>query len=136
MFKTPLGRIICGALEMHLKLAPGTMTQHMTKRAHFTILRLLHYVRQPNIKDHQSVNMGAHTDYECLTLLHTRNQGLQVLRKDDTWIDIPVDPAALVVNIGDMLEAWSNGLLLSTPHRVTQPQPRTVFAALFRRGKL
>ena len=116
-----LGRIICGALEMHLKLAPGTMTQHMTKP--ISQLRLLHYVRQPHIKDHQSVNMGAHTDYECLTLLHTRNQGLQVLRKDDTWIDIPVDPAALVVNIGDMLEAWSNGLLLSTPHRVLNLSP-------------
>ena len=58
-----------------------------------------------------------------MTLLHTRNQGLQVLRKDDTWIDIPVDPAALVVNIGDMLEAWSNGLLLSTPHRVLNLSP-------------
>lgn len=51
-----LGRIICRALEMHLKLAPGTMTQHMTKP--ISQLRLLHYVRQPNIKDHQSVNMG------------------------------------------------------------------------------
>jgi hypothetical protein len=41
---------------MHLKLAPGTMTQHMTKP--ISPLRLLHYVRQPHIKDHQSVNMG------------------------------------------------------------------------------
>ena len=38
-----LGRIICGALEMHLKLAPGTMTEHMTKP--ISQLRLLHYVR-------------------------------------------------------------------------------------------
>jgi isopenicillin N synthase-like dioxygenase len=119
---------------MHLKLAPGTMTEHMTKP--ISQLRLLHYVRQPHIKDHQSVNMGAHTDYECLTLLHTRNQGLQVLRKDDTWIDVPVDPAAFVVNIGDMLEAWSNGLLRSTPHRVLNLSPERFLAALFRRGKL
>ena len=116
-----LGGIICGCLEMYLKLAPGTMTQHMTKP--ISQLRLPHYVRQPHIQDHQSVNMGAHTDYECLTLLHTRNQGLQVLRKDDTWMDVPVDPTALVVNIGDMLEAWSNGLLRSTPHRVLNLSP-------------
>ena len=45
------------------------------------------------------------------------------MRKDDTWVDIPVDPAALVVNIGDMLEAWSNGLLRSTPHRVLNLSP-------------
>ena len=38
-------------------------------------------------------------------------------------MDVPVDPAALVVNIGDMLEAWSNGLLRSTPHRVLNLSP-------------
>jgi isopenicillin N synthase-like dioxygenase len=67
--------------------------------------------------------MGAHTDYECLTLLHTRNKGLQVMTQDDRWIDVPVDPKVLVVNIGDMMEAWSNGLLRSTPHRVLNHSP-------------
>ena len=50
------------------------------------------YVRCTNKK---SVNMGAHTDYECLTLLHTRNKGLQVLNKDDEWLDVPVRPEGL-----------------------------------------
>ena len=67
--------------------------------------------------------MGAHTDYECLTLLHTRNEGLQVMTQDDTWIDVPADPKVLVVNIGDMLEAWTGGLLRSTPHRVLNLRP-------------
>jgi isopenicillin N synthase-like dioxygenase len=71
----------------------------------------------------KSVNMGAHTDYECLTLLHTGNPGLQVMTRDDRWIDVPVDPAALVVNIGDMMEAWTNGALRSTPHRVLNLSP-------------
>jgi len=45
------------------------------------------------------------------------------MTQDDRWIDVPVDPAVLVVNIGDMLEAWSNGLLRSTPHRVLNLSP-------------
>ena len=111
-----LGRLVCSALELHLGLPAGAMTGQMTKP--ISQLRLLHYVRQSATLNHQSVNMGAHTDYECLTLLHTRNKGLQVMTTDGSWIDIPADPNAFVVNIGDMLEAWSNGLLRSTPHRV------------------
>jgi isopenicillin N synthase-like dioxygenase len=111
-----LGRLICGALEMFLGLAKGSITDQMTKPV--SQLRLLHYVRPEVTKDHSSVNMGAHTDYECLTLLHTRNEGLQVMTHADHWIDVPVDHSAYVVNIGDMLEAWTNGILRSTPHRV------------------
>ena len=111
-----LGRLICSALELHLGLPAGAMTDQMSKPV--SQLRLLHYVRRSETTDRSSVNMGAHTDYECLTLLHTRNQGLQVMTRDDSWVDVPVDPDVFVVNIGDMLEAWSNGLLRSTPHRV------------------
>lgn len=111
-----LGRLICGALELFLGLPKGAITGQMTKPV--SQLRLLHYVRPEVTTDHGSVNMGAHTDYECLTLLHTRNEGLQVMAQDDRWIDVPVDHAVYVVNIGDMLEAWTNGILRSTPHRV------------------
>lgn len=111
-----LGRLICGALELFLGLPKGAITEQMSKPV--SQLRLLHYVRPEQAADSGSVNMGAHTDYECLTLLHTRNEGLQVLAQDDRWIDVPVDHGAYVVNIGDMLEAWTNGMLRSTPHRV------------------
>lgn len=116
-----LGRLICGALEAHLDLPTGAMTNQMSKP--ISQLRLLHYVRQANTKNHKSVNMGAHTDYECLTLLNTRNKGLQVMVGEDSWIDVPVDPNALIVNIGDMMEAWTNGTFRSTPHRVLNLSP-------------
>lgn len=111
-----LGRLVCAGLEAHLELPAGAMTNQMSNP--ISQLRLLHYVRDAKTLQHQSVNMGAHTDYECLTLLHTRNKGLQVMSQDDKWIDVPVDPDVLIVNIGDMLEAWTNGILRSTPHRV------------------
>lgn len=116
-----LGHLMCAALEVHLGLQIGAMSGKMKKP--ISQLRLLHYVRQKSTADHQSVNMGAHTDYECLTLLHTRNKGLQVMTQDNRWIDVPIDPAVFVVNIGDMLEAWSNGILRSTPHRVLNLSP-------------
>lgn len=116
-----LGRRLCECLEVHLGLPPAAITSQMSKP--ISQLRLLHYVRKEDLMDHRSVNMGAHTDYECLTLLHTRNQGLQVMTQDDRWIDVPVDPETLIVNIGDMLEAWSNGILRSTPHRVLNLSP-------------
>lgn len=116
-----LGRLMCAALEVHLGLQSGAMSDKMQKP--ISQLRLLHYVRQKSTSDHKSVNMGAHTDYECLTLLHTRNKGLQVMTQDNKWIDVPLDPAVFVVNIGDMLEAWSNGILRSTPHRVLNLSP-------------
>ena len=111
-----LGRLVCSALELYLGLPAQAITRHMSRPV--SQLRLLHYVRSGDAVDQASVNMGAHTDYECLTLLHTRNEGLQVMTHDDQWIDVPVDHSAYVVNIGDMLEAWSNGILRSTPHRV------------------
>ena len=116
-----LGRKVCKALELYLDLPPGAITNHMSKPV--SQLRLLHYLRNNDAVDQKSVNMGAHTDYECLTLLHTRNAGLQVMTADNHWIDVPVDPSVYVVNIGDMLEAWSNGILKSTPHRVTNRSP-------------
>ena len=116
-----LGRLICTALEAHLGLPTGAMTNQMSKP--ISQLRLLHYVRQASTVERKSVNMGAHTDYECLTLLHTRNQGLQVMTQDDNWIDVPVDPDVLIVNIGDMMEAWTNGIFRSTPHRVLNLKP-------------
>ena len=116
-----LGRNLCSCLEIFLGLPKDILLDQMDKP--ISQLRLLHYVRQATTTDHKSVNMGAHTDYECLTLLHTRNEGLQVMASDDTWIDVPVDRGAFVVNIGDMLEAWSNGILRSTPHRVLNTKP-------------
>lgn len=111
-----VGLSICSALEAHLELTPGELTRQMSKP--ISQLRLLHYVRSRATTNKHSVNMGAHTDYECLTLLHQRQKGLQVMTRDDEWIDVPVMPEAYIVNIGDMMEAWSNGAFRSTPHRV------------------
>ncbi len=62
--------------------------------------------------------IGAHTDYECFTILLPTAPGLEVMNGEGEWIDAPPIEGAFVINIGDMLEAWSNGTFVATSHRV------------------
>ena len=88
-------------------------------------LRLLHY---PPVAatGAEGLGAGAHTDYGNLTLLVTDEVGgLEVRRRDGTWIKAPVVDGAFVVNIGDCLMRWSNDVYVSNPHRVVAPRDRT-----------
>ena len=84
--------------------------------------RMVHY---PPVGDQQwdrQLGCGAHSDYGCITLLSTDGApGLQLLRRDDTWVDVDVPPGALIVNLGDLLGRWTNDLYRSTKHRVISP---------------
>ena len=66
---------------------------------------------------------GAHTDCGLLTLIAQRGPpGLQVRPPGaDAWMDVPVLPGTLVVNLGDLAEFWSGGRVASTLHRVVPP---------------
>jgi isopenicillin N synthase-like dioxygenase len=86
-----------------------------------TVIRLLHYSNEPSVPEEGVFACGAHSDYGMITLLLTDdNPGLQV-KVSGTWIDVPPQEGAFVVNIGDMFERWTNGLFHSTIHRVIQP---------------
>ena len=73
---------------------------------------------------------GAHTDFDCLTLLHQRDGqgGLQLCPGKEAsanW-NGPTSspcPASITCNIGDMLMRWSDDQLQSTLHRVRMPRP-------------
>lgn len=79
-------------------------------------LRLIHYPFDPDAVDAQGI--GAHTDYECFTILYSTEPGLEVMNGEGDWIDAPPVPGAFVINIGDMIETWSNGAFVATSHRV------------------
>lgn len=84
-----------------------------------TWFRLLHY--PPQEPEAGLFGSAPHTDYGFVTLLAQDDVGgLEVRPKGRTdWIPAPPIPGTLVMNVGDMLERWSNGLYPSTPHRVT-----------------
>lgn len=69
--------------------------------------------------------IGPHTDFGMVTILDREpgHGGLQVFTEQGGWADAPFDPAALTVNIGDLLAYWSGDRWLSGRHRVLPPQP-------------
>ncbi|TYK10742.1 UPF0676 protein-like isoform X2 [Cucumis melo var. makuwa] len=87
------------------------------------ILRLLHYEGQISDPAKGIFGAGAHTDYGLITLLATdENLGLQICKDKDAkpqiWKYVAPLKGAFVVNLGDMLERWSNCIFKSTLHRV------------------
>ena len=67
----------------------------------------------------EEIGLGAHTDYECFTLLiQSLTPGLEVLSPDGHWISATPIEGSIVVNVADFLMRWTNGLYKSTVHRV------------------
>jgi isopenicillin N synthase-like dioxygenase len=81
-------------------------------------LRLVKYsYSQPG-----DIMLERHTDFGSLTLLITHERGLQIL--DETtkaWLWVEPKQGAAIINIGDALVKFTNGILHSVQHRVVNP---------------
>lgn len=87
---------------------------------HGSAVRLAHY---PAVGAEgfapDAIRAGAHTDYGTLTVLWTDGEpGLQVEAVDGSWVDVQPVEGGLVVNIGDLMQRWTNDRWRSTMHRV------------------
>ena len=94
-------------------------------------LRVIYYPPRQGPPDPQRLGIGAHTDYECFTVLAQRDPGLQVQNVAGEWIEAPPVPDTFVVNIGDTLAMWTNDRFISTVHRVISPTDRKRFSLPF-----
>ena len=122
----------CFAYKLGFDEGFFTRAHHPEAPSYQSTLRMLHYfAMDPALKDELGLwRAGAHTDFDCLTLLFQRpgQGGLQVLPGKEMegrqWT--PVEPAEGVItcNIGDMLTRWSDDALPSNFHRVRNPLPR------------
>ena len=85
-------------------------------------LRLLHYPPLGVAPKPGQIRAGSHSDYGSLTLLVQDDVGgLEVQRADGTWVPAPAIPDTVIINTGDLMERWSNGVFRSTQHRVALP---------------
>ena len=89
-------------------------------REPFNTTRVIHYPAfEGDIEDRQ-MRIGEHSDYGTITLLWQINDvpGLEVQDLEGTWWPVPYADDGVVVNIGDLLQRWTNDYFKSTKHRV------------------
>ena len=90
---------------------------------HITGLAVLHYPALEAPPLPSQYRRGPHSDWGSLTILyHDGQPGLQILSPDGHWEDVPVVAGSFVVNLGDLMAAWTNDRWVSTQHRVVVPE--------------
>ena len=86
-----------------------------------SILRAIHYppiTHEPK----SAIRAEQHEDINLITLLVGASaDGLQILTKQNEWVGVTSLPDQIVVNVGDMLQRFTNNKLCSTTHRVVNP---------------
>ncbi len=98
-----------------------------------SLLRLIHYPPQsPSDESDGRFGIRPHTDNCALTLLlQDDTGGLQILGRNQEWVDVTPVAGSYVVNIGETLKLWTNGLFKATPHRVINRSGRQRYSVAF-----
>ena len=119
----------CFAYKLGFESEFFANAHHPQQEGYQSTLRMLHYYPTAEKDFDESIwRAGAHTDFDCLTLLFQRkNQfGLQVCPGKDAlsneWTSVTPKDELITCNIGDMLMRWSDDQLKSTLHRVRMPK--------------
>ncbi len=119
-----LSATVMSAFAVALGLADDSFVSFIDE--HGSALRLAHYPHVDGEIQPGQLRAGAHTDYGTLTILWTDGEpGLQVQSVAGEWIDVDPVPGGLVVNIGDLMQRWTNDRWRSTMHRVVAPSVAT-----------
>ncbi len=113
------GHQLMKAIALFLGLDGGHFDAHLHNGN--SILRAIHY--PPITGDPKSaIRSEQHEDINLITLLVGASaDGLQLLTKNNEWLPIVAGPGEIVVNVGDMLQRYTNNVLKSTTHRVVNP---------------
>ena len=123
-----LARMVAGIIAEGLGLETEYFAGYFERQmAH---CRLIHYFAEEGgtedeDKENNDIGIGLHTDWGLITvLLQDDVGGLQVLDgKTGEYISVPPTPGAYVVNCGDLLSRFTNGVYTSARHRVIAPPP-------------
>lgn len=96
------------------------------------LLRGNYYPARPDWAGARDFGIATHTDYGCLTLLATDGSpGLEVRKRGGGWIPLAPQPGEFAINFGEMLEFWTAGKVVATPHRVVGGEAERLSIPLF-----
>ena len=112
-----LSRRLLRLFASALDLPVNTLLENFTRPT--SRLKLNHYPPQQDPVSENNIGVVPHTDSGCFTILwQDDNGGLEVQNQQGDWVGAPPLEGSFVVNIGNILQYWSNGRFSSTPHRV------------------
>lgn len=106
------------------------------QRGHSSFLRLNHYpladlLAGGNAPPAGPYGISQHSDAGAITvLLQDDIAGLQVLR-EGSWVDVTPVAGTLTINIGDMLQVWSNDRYRAPLHRVRASNQKTRYSTAY-----
>ena len=128
-----------GAIALNLGVPPRSLDAYF-RPEHTCFLRLNYYPRCPtperpaNLSVASAGHLGVnqHTDAGAVTLLlQDEKPGLEVFH-DNAWRLVEPRPDALVVNIGDIVQVWSNDRYCAALHRAfVRPDAERFSVAFF-----
>lgn len=107
--------------------------------AHMSAARLNYYPSDDPVPESERATLaqlgdlalGPHTDPNGITLLFQDSiGGLQARTRDGDWFDIQPVAHSFVVNIGDVMQAWSNDRYVAAQHRVKSVPKNTARISL------
>ncbi|KAG0650099.1 Glutamine hydroxylase [Hyphodiscus hymeniophilus] len=123
-----LVRLILAHLNTHLHLPPGTLQSlHRLDEISGDQVRIIKSPPQP-ASDLRTA-LGKHTDFGTITILFNQLGGLQILPppslvpagQEPQWTYVKPLAGHCIVNLGDAMVKFTNGLLRSNIHRVVSP---------------
>ena len=129
---------LLAAISVNLGV-PGDFLFHAFEPRHTSFVRINYYPVCPeparpaglNTPAHGHLGVNQHTDAGALTILLQDDQpGLEVLR-DGSWHLVETVPGALVINIGDIVQVWSNDRYRASLHRVRANATRERYSVPF-----
>jgi isopenicillin N synthase-like dioxygenase len=114
-----VAELLLMALAEHFGLPDQTFAAMIRQGA--SVLRILHYppvtaaaAGAPRAAPHEDINF--------ITLLcAATDSGLELQRRDGTWLAVEALPGQIVVDAGDMLSRLTNGVVPAATHRVVAP---------------
>lgn len=115
--------LVLELLNDHLRLPPNTLQSMHRLEEGYSGDQVRFIKAPPQPVDDRRTALGEHTDFGSVTVLFNRLGGLQVLPPGPNaqWCYVKPLPNHVIINLGDAMVKFTNGLLRSNIHRVVAP---------------